>query len=127
MDPVTYGDYPRSMRVLVGNRLPKFTKEESQLLRGSMDYLGLNYFTANYTHYARPPHKSHPSYLTDSWANLKSKGDASIFELLHMFMNDTTITSHHVLICVAERNGMPIGLPVSLENRNFYIASHTLN
>ncbi|RID62565.1 hypothetical protein BRARA_E01629 [Brassica rapa] len=29
---------------LVGNRLPKFTPQESKLVKGSLDFLGLNYY-----------------------------------------------------------------------------------
>ncbi|CAN1825369.1 Putative beta-glucosidase 23 [Linum perenne] len=45
MDPITYGNYPRTMVDLLGSRLPKFTEEESHLLRKSYDFLGLNYYT----------------------------------------------------------------------------------
>ena len=73
MDPLTNGDYPHSMRSLVGNRLPKFTKEQSKLVKGSLDFLGLNYYTANY---AANSHHSNAenarSYLTDFRANLTS-------------------------------------------------------
>lgn len=48
MDPVTYGDYPNSMRNRVGKRLPTFRQEESELLKGSYDFLGLNYYTSSY-------------------------------------------------------------------------------
>ncbi len=72
MDPLTNGDYPRSMRSLVGNRLPKFTKKQSKLLNGSFDFIGLNYYTAFYV--ANAPHLNagNASYLTDSRANLSS-------------------------------------------------------
>ena len=74
MDPITYGDYPHSMRSLVGNRLPKFTKEETKLVKGSFDFLGLNYYTANYAAYVpRPNNAVNASYLTDAQANLTSK------------------------------------------------------
>ncbi|WCJ40258.1 Beta-glucosidase 12 [Euphorbia peplus] len=67
MDPITYGDYPKTLRSLVGKRLPKFSKKQSQMLKGSMDFLGLNYYTANY---AASMHNSsasgHLSILTDS-------------------------------------------------------------
>ncbi|KAL3615393.1 hypothetical protein CASFOL_041054 [Castilleja foliolosa] len=46
--PVVYGSYPRSMRFLVGNRLPNFTEEQSAMLKGSFDFLGVNYYTGNY-------------------------------------------------------------------------------
>lgn len=48
MDPITYGDYPREMRSMVGDRLPKFSKEQKSLLKGSFDFLGLNYYTGYY-------------------------------------------------------------------------------
>ncbi|ERN11636.1 hypothetical protein AMTR_s00022p00201920 [Amborella trichopoda] len=67
-DPIALGDYPLSMRALVGERLPKFTKEQSIMLKGSYDFLGLNYYTTNYVHNA--PSKSNiVSYKTDSQAN----------------------------------------------------------
>lgn len=48
MSPIANGDYPQSMRSLVGNRLPKFTEQESALVKGSYDFLGLNYYSSNY-------------------------------------------------------------------------------
>jgi beta-glucosidase len=70
MDPLTNGDYPHSMRSLVGNRLPKFTKEQSKLLIGSFDFLGLNYYTANYAAYAPHQNSVNASYMTDARATL---------------------------------------------------------
>ncbi|GAB4856084.1 Beta-glucosidase 12, variant 2 [Ancistrocladus abbreviatus] len=70
MDPITFGDYPDSMRSLVGARLPKFTKEQAMLLKGSYDFLGLNYYTASYAAYAPSFRIAKPLYTTDSIANL---------------------------------------------------------
>ncbi|XP_050276849.1 beta-glucosidase 24-like isoform X1 [Quercus robur] len=72
MDPLTNGDYPHSMRCLVGDRLPKFTKEQSKLVNGSFDFLGLNYYTANYAAYQDYSKAENASYITDSQANLSS-------------------------------------------------------
>ncbi|CAG9333784.1 unnamed protein product [Blepharisma stoltei] len=48
-DPVVFGRYPEEMTELItGNRLPEFTPEQSALLKGSFDYLGLNYYTTDY-------------------------------------------------------------------------------
>ncbi|KAF5748784.1 beta-glucosidase 12-like [Tripterygium wilfordii] len=73
MDPISNGDYPHTMRSLVGDRLPKFTREESKMLKGSFDFVGLNYYTA---YYAADVHTSNnpvnASSLTDSHANLSS-------------------------------------------------------
>lgn len=32
------------MRKLVGNRLPEFTKKEKHMLKGSLDFIGVNYY-----------------------------------------------------------------------------------
>lgn len=39
-DPIWHGDYPRSMREALGDRLPVFTDEEKVALVGSADFLG---------------------------------------------------------------------------------------
>ncbi|TVU15613.1 hypothetical protein EJB05_39143, partial [Eragrostis curvula] len=70
MDPLIRGDYPLSMRALVGNRLPQFTKGQSELVKGSFDFIGLNYYTANYADSLPPSNGLNNSYTTDSRANL---------------------------------------------------------
>lgn len=47
-DPIFKGDYPESMKKIVGNRLPTFTPDEKALLNGSWDYFGLNHYTSSY-------------------------------------------------------------------------------
>ncbi|KAK8324253.1 hypothetical protein V6Z12_A12G286900 [Gossypium hirsutum] len=69
MDPVIYGEYPKSMQSLVGNRLPKFTEAESKLLKGSIDFLGANYYTTNY---AENGPSNTPFLPTDAGVNLTS-------------------------------------------------------
>ena len=70
MDPITHGDYPYTMRSLVGDRLPKFSCEESQMLYGSFDFIGLNYYTACYAADAPLLRNATPNYSTDSLVNL---------------------------------------------------------
>ena len=65
MNPLTNGDYPSSMRMLVRGRLPKFTTEQSMLVKGSFDFLGLNYYTANYAAHVPYANKVNMSYTTD--------------------------------------------------------------
>ncbi|KAI3986372.1 hypothetical protein MKX01_002217 [Papaver californicum] len=70
MDPLTFGRYPLSMQSLVGDRLPKFSKEESNMVKGSFDFLGLNYYTANYAqHVMNANNNINPSYTTDAQTN----------------------------------------------------------
>ncbi|KAL1300247.1 hypothetical protein HN51_044924 [Arachis hypogaea] len=63
--PITYGDYPESMRSLVGSRLPKFKKHESEYVKGSFDFLGVNYYTTNFAENALSTNTVNQSFLTD--------------------------------------------------------------
>ncbi|XP_074566497.1 beta-glucosidase 6-like [Curcuma longa] len=48
MDPLFFGDYPSSMRTRVGERLPKFSEAEGALVKGSLDFVGVNHYTTYY-------------------------------------------------------------------------------
>ncbi|ESQ30336.1 hypothetical protein EUTSA_v10011400mg [Eutrema salsugineum] len=65
LDPLVYGDYPRIMKTIVGDRLPKFTRQESALVKGSLDFLGLNYYVTQYATDAPPSIPTQPNVLTD--------------------------------------------------------------
>jgi len=111
MEPLTTGKYPESMRSLVGERLPEFTAEESKLLIGSFDFLGLNYYT---TFYAadQPSSNVVPSYVTDCNVDYLSE------ETFIIYLNHIYVKFVNIIICfcfhwLGERNGIPIGPPVS--------------
>ncbi|XP_077254147.1 beta-glucosidase 12-like [Tasmannia lanceolata] len=70
MNPTTFGEYPDSMRANAGDRLPHFTKEESDSLRGSYDFVGVNYYTTMYAADIPQSVKLNISFTTDSRANL---------------------------------------------------------
>ncbi|KAL2945381.1 Beta-glucosidase 22 [Bienertia sinuspersici] len=44
MHPLTYGDYPQIMKKTAGSRIPVFTKNQSNILKGSYDFIGVNYY-----------------------------------------------------------------------------------
>lgn len=69
MHPLTYGDYPEIMCKLVGNRLPKFTIEQAEMVKGSSDFVGLNYYTTMYTANIVTPSKENISYVSDIQVN----------------------------------------------------------
>jgi beta-glucosidase len=48
-DPFFLGDYPATMRRRVGERLPRFTPQESALVKGALDFVGINHYTTYYT------------------------------------------------------------------------------
>ncbi|XP_054793033.1 vicianin hydrolase-like isoform X2 [Prosopis cineraria] len=69
---ITYGDYPEVMRAIVGDRLPKFSEAESKLLKGSYDFLGLNYYTANYVENSLSTSTVNKSYTSDIHATFST-------------------------------------------------------
>ncbi|KAL5056412.1 hypothetical protein RYX36_037094, partial [Vicia faba] len=75
MDPITKGNYPKSMQTLVGNRLPKFSEEESENLKGSFDFLGLNYYSSSYAADTPRLRKARPDIQTDSLVNITFEHD----------------------------------------------------
>jgi beta-glucosidase/6-phospho-beta-glucosidase/beta-galactosidase len=48
LDPLLNGQYPKTMQDIVKERLPSFTPEQSKLVKGSVDYIGINQYTATY-------------------------------------------------------------------------------
>ncbi|KAK9154605.1 hypothetical protein Sjap_002085 [Stephania japonica] len=92
MDPLTHGSYPSTMKSRVGVRMPDFTEEQIHMVNGSFDFIGLNYYTANYAAYAPPPKDDRKSYDTDA----------------------------NVLL-TTERNGVPIGPQVRPLSYTIYI------
>ena len=72
VDPIIFGDYPKTMQALVGTRLPVFTESQSKMLKGSLDFLGINYYTARYADDSTSSSTINISYTTDSHVNLTS-------------------------------------------------------
>ncbi|KAK4480870.1 hypothetical protein RD792_011722 [Penstemon davidsonii] len=65
LDPVLYGKYPDSMIEYVPNdNLAQFSHQEAHQLKGSIDFMGLNYYTSNYASYSANPSK-HEHYYKD--------------------------------------------------------------
>ncbi|KAA8572176.1 hypothetical protein EYC84_002087 [Monilinia fructicola] len=65
-DPVyKTGDYPASMREQLGDRLPKFTTEESKLVLGSSDFYGMNSYTTFFV-----KHRDGPADINDHSGNV---------------------------------------------------------
>jgi beta-glucosidase len=43
-----FGRYPPSMQKLADDRLPQFSIQESKLVSGSLDFVGINHYTTLY-------------------------------------------------------------------------------
>lgn len=72
MEPLNSGTYPAVMVNKVGSRLPKFTRSESLIVKGSFDFIGLNYYTSNYAA-DTPCLRGKPTLFTDSCVKSTSK------------------------------------------------------
>ncbi|KAF2601859.1 hypothetical protein F2Q70_00026492 [Brassica cretica] len=80
LEPIVYGRYPAEMvNHVKDGRLPTFTPEESSMLKGSYDFIGLNYYLSFYVKDVRCATENITMY-TDRCASI-----------------------------VGERNGVPIG------------------
>ncbi|KAJ8631061.1 hypothetical protein MRB53_024384 [Persea americana] len=58
LHPIIYGKYPDIMRDIVKERLPKFTRRERKMVKGSIDYVGINHYTS---YYMFDPHLPKPN------------------------------------------------------------------
>lgn len=82
------GDYPSEMRQILGTNLPTFSSEDKKKLRYKIDFIGVNHYTT--------------LYVRDC---LYSPCEVADFN-----GNAFTYTT-------GERNGIPIGTPVSAKCR----------
>jgi beta-glucosidase len=64
LDPLVFGDYPEVMKKNVGSRLPSFTKNQSELIKGSLDFIGINHYYSLYVN-DRPLETGVRDYNTD--------------------------------------------------------------
>ncbi|THG03572.1 hypothetical protein TEA_022949 [Camellia sinensis var. sinensis] len=134
LHPMTYGDYPKIMKSLVGNRLPNFTELESQILKNSYDFLGINYYTSFYAANAVFFNISKLSVTTDnrvinsdvkngvpigeptalSWLHICPKGIGKVvLYIKHNYGNPPIIITENG---VAEANNPTLSLKESLED-----------
>lgn len=96
------------MRDLVKERLPIFSEEEKKMIKGTMDFIGIDYYTSAYAANAPPP-KQYPSHSVDSLSTTNCKLDISYLYIYRILTNKQQSNSCFVVIIAATRNGVPIG------------------
>ncbi|KAF3958391.1 hypothetical protein CMV_016704 [Castanea mollissima] len=94
VNPIIFGDYPETMRALVGTRLPIFNESQSKMLKGSLDFLGVNYYTARYANDSTSSSSINLSYTTDSHVNLTRVGDNGSLPIQEA-LNDSLRLNYH--------------------------------
>lgn len=65
LHPIVYGEYPESMQRIVADRLPKFTQKEISMVRGSVDFVGINQYTTYYAFDPKQPKPKITGYQVD--------------------------------------------------------------
>ncbi|KAM0844833.1 hypothetical protein ACQ4PT_056772 [Festuca glaucescens] len=65
VDPLINGQYPQIMQDLVKERLPRFTPDQAEVVKGSADYIGINQYTASYMKGQKVLQQAPTSYSAD--------------------------------------------------------------
>ncbi|KAL8111028.1 beta-glucosidase 44-like [Apium graveolens] len=65
LHPIVYGEYPKTMQNIVKDRLPKFSRKEVSMVKGSADMVGINQYTAYYMQYVAVNESMPPGYQND--------------------------------------------------------------
>ncbi|CAB83125.1 beta-glucosidase-like protein [Arabidopsis thaliana] len=73
LKPLVFGDYPDEMKRTLGSRLPVFSEEESEQVKGSSDFVGIIHYTTVYvTNQPAPyifPSSTNKDFFTDMGAH----------------------------------------------------------
>ncbi|PKA55066.1 Beta-glucosidase 18 [Apostasia shenzhenica] len=75
LDPIIYGNYPPEMLQILGSRLPTFSSEDKRKLNNTLDFIGINHYTALYTEdrmfsaYNSGPLEGNGSVITTGFKN----------------------------------------------------------
>uniref|UniRef100_A0A2P2JV87 Beta-glucosidase 11 isoform X1 n=3 Tax=Rhizophora mucronata TaxID=61149 RepID=A0A2P2JV87_RHIMU len=48
VEPLVFGEYPETIKKIAGSRIPVFTIHESRMVKGSFDFIGVNYYNTYY-------------------------------------------------------------------------------
>ncbi|XP_016171615.1 beta-glucosidase 12-like isoform X1 [Arachis ipaensis] len=75
MEPLNFGSYPAAMVKNVGDRLPEFSREQSLMVKGSFDFIGVNYYTATYAAHVPCTRENRTLFTEDACVFLTSERD----------------------------------------------------
>ncbi|CAI5959423.1 unnamed protein product [Closterium sp. NIES-65] len=81
LDPLFSGDYPAVMKQRVGGRLPCFTREQQQQLKGSLDFVGVNHYTSKFVSCAAPAEPATPAPAAAPSAAADAAGNTVVDDL----------------------------------------------
>ena len=76
LGPLVFGDYPYVMRRTVGSRLPDFSEEESELVKGSSDFVGITHYTAAIVTNIKPYFSGYSDFYSDTGITLTCRNQS---------------------------------------------------
>ncbi|WVZ65391.1 hypothetical protein U9M48_014765 [Paspalum notatum var. saurae] len=110
LDPLVRGEYPGTMTAYLGERLPRFTPAQAALVKGSYDFLGINYYTSYFTSDAPPRGAGELTYDGDVRANTSGYRDGvpvGAPEFVPIFFNSPK-GIRELLLYTSRRYGSPV-------------------
>ncbi|ONM37032.1 Beta-glucosidase 11 [Zea mays] len=102
LEPLVFGDYPSVMKKNVGSRLPSFSKVQSEAIRGTLDFIGINHYYSFYVN-DRPLEKGIRDFSLDIAADYR--GYATTNGSLHDTDRVDYMKTHISSTLAALRNG----------------------
>ncbi|ONM37027.1 Beta-glucosidase 11 [Zea mays] len=90
LEPLVFGDYPSVMKKNVGSRLPSFSKVQSEAIRGTLDFIGINHYYSFYVN-DRPLEKGIRDFSLDIAADYRVNSYVLKFFITSIFMDRDTI------------------------------------
>ncbi|KAK2982575.1 hypothetical protein RJ640_001295 [Escallonia rubra] len=123
LHPITYGEYPSSMRSIVKRRLPSFNLFQKLKLAGSFDFLGVNYYTGHWALNQKSDPKK-VSYTTDSQVDLQGNFKAIILLLILELRDSTQELCLFIGACEPDNPSLPLLQALNDTVRRDYISDH---
>lgn len=144
-DPQAFGRYPEEMTSrITGGRLPTFNASMSALLKGSYDFMGLNYYTSQYVHYTGIPgtdfgndgrFTSSPynasgnligPFAESTWLNVYPKGLRDVLRWIKHRYNDPDIYIFENGVSCPGESSLPENLALNDTFRMNYVFDHVM-
>ncbi|XP_056861080.1 beta-glucosidase 3 isoform X3 [Raphanus sativus] len=97
LGPLVYGGYPYVMRRTIGSRLPDFSEEESELVKGSSDFVGITHYNAAIVTNIKPYFSGYSDFYSDTGITLTYPCNDSSTGLLLDTCDDTPWAMEGVL------------------------------
>lgn len=145
-DPMVFGDYPSEMKTLItGNRLPVFNNTIKALLKGSYDFLGVNYYTSYYAKYTgnvgnnfgndgrfdQTPYNASGHligpFAESGWLNVYAPGFRGLLNWINKRYNKPRIYVFENGVSCPGENDEPESVALNDEFRVEYIYNHVMN